>query len=340
MNATLLAERPVVGKLKPAEEAGISTPMTAFGVFSSPVGAGIFEPAEQAGIQTPVPTGFGESCRSAFCRDSRPCCAFDWRKGQLDYTFDGLTYNVFGRIGSIEEFLALPIMQGTRYKIVCESTFESHGDQERRHQVIKMIRDAGHELYVFRPLATSRYRIKHDIPKTHIDDARVIFKIAMEAPTHVYPAIDDPDTDWYARSARLNAQYRLIRDDEMKNAILAKPAEEILGKFKDLSDEDKAMFGNKPMEKYIPTMIAAVYFAAISTPNRRDFERLLGMHGSGHPCLLRSEIFKHSWNSFKSRGGTLTEFRRAIRVMRSRILAGIDRPDGETTTAIVYPPTK
>jgi hypothetical protein len=68
------------------------------------------------------------------------------------------------------------------------------------------------------------------------------------------------------------------------------------------------------------TGLVAVVLAALNTGSRREFERVLGMYGNGHACLLRSEIMHWSYGRTRMESMELTEFRRAIRQLRAEIL--------------------
>lgn len=249
-----------------------------------------------------------------FREDPRPLVAFDWSGKHLDVTFDGVTVRQVDRSEDLLPLLNVP------HRIVCESTFESY-KPERRAAMVELFRSKGHELYMYRPLATAKFRKTEGIEKTNTNDAQVIFRIAQETNMHLYPAIGR-DEDWASRRAELNAEYHAIRSMGLKTELLIEPAKEILGSFKSLSPEDKAMFGNAALDKYSETLLAAVYFATRYTSNRHEFERLLGMSGSAHPSLLRSDVHHHVYRHMrKRRSVTMSEFRRSVRTLRARFLA-------------------
>lgn len=281
--------------------------------------AGTLNPAVSAGTHNP---GF-----RVFRHDSRPLVAFDWSAGALDCTFNGKT--VF-QVKKIEELAA---MLKKPHKLACEASFESFVPG-RRHAMAQMLRDAGHEIYVFRSTATERHRRAADIEKTNENDARTIYRIAAETDTHVYPLLDI-DAEWIARRKALNREYFILKMSKQKDAQLITPAKDIIGKFKDLSPEDKVRFGNAKNDGYSDTMLAAVYFATLNTTNRYDFERLLGLWQSACPSLLRSEIHHHSWRHIRKGKPDMTAFRRSVRNLRARfIAAGVGVANDETVDTV------
>ena len=60
----------------------------------------------------------------------------------------------------------------------------------------------------------------------------------------------------------------------------------ILGPYKELPEERRPALGNG--KEYSSSLLAAAMFAAQNATSRDEFERLLGLHGSGYPSLLRS----------------------------------------------------
>lgn len=267
--------------------------------------AGTNHPVASAGTQNP---GF-----RVFRHDQRTLVAFDWSAGALDCTFDGK--KVF-QVKKIEDLAA---MLKTPHKLVCEASFESFVPG-RRHAMAQMLRDSGHELYVFRSTATERHRRAAEIEKTNENDARTIYRIAAETDTHLYPLLD-VDAEWITRREALNHEYFIIKMSRQKDAQLITPAKTILGKFKDLSLADKVRFGNAKNDGYSDTMLSAVYFATLNTTNRYEFERLLGLWQSACPSLLRSEIHHHSWRHIRKGKPDMTAFRRSVRNMRSKFIA-------------------
>lgn len=280
--------------------------------------AGTPYPAVSAGTIHP---GF-----RVFRHDQRPLVAFDWSAGALDCTYDGET--VF-QVKKIEELAA---MLKQPYKLVCEASFESFVPG-RRHAMAQMLRDAGHEIYVFRSTATERHRRAADIEKSNENDARTIYRIAAETDTHIYPLLDS-DPDWTARREALNSEYFIIKMSKQKNDQLIDPAKAILGKFKDLSPVDKVRFGNAKNDGYSDTMLSAVYFATLHTTNRYDFERLLGLWQSACPSLLRSEIHHHSWRHIRKGKPDMTAFRRTVRNLRSVLIAAGVGANDETVATV------
>lgn len=249
-----------------------------------------------------------------FRKDPRPPLAFDWSANNLDCTFDGIT------VFSVKTVEQLAAMLTEPHRIVCEASFESFVPG-RRQAMAQMLRDAGHEIFVFRPTATARYRYMHEIEKSNTNDSQVIYKIATETDTHVYPLLAT-DADWATRRAALNRKYFEIKMGKLKPELLIKPAKKILGWYSKLSPEEKLMFGNGKADSYSETMLAAVYYATMVTTDRHEFERLLGLWQSAHPSLLRSDIHHHGYGSVrKGREVPISEYRRSVRRLRAKFLA-------------------
>lgn len=270
-----------------------------------PLEAGKRHPVVRAGNIAPVFQRFKD--------DTRPAIAFDWSANNLDCTFDG------EKVFSVKKVEDLAALLKTPHKIVCEASFESFVPG-RRQLMATMLRDAGHELYVFRPNATARYRFLHKIEKSNTNDAQVIYRIATETETHVYPLLA-PDSEWADRRAVLNRDYFVIKMSKQKPELLIKPAKKILGWYSKLPADLKWAYGNGKPDKYSETLLAAVYFATLSTTNRYEFERLLGLWQSAHPSLLRSEIHHHAYGAIRKRGVTMSDYRRAIRNLRATFMA-------------------
>lgn len=189
--------------------------------------------------------------------------------------------------------------------------------------MVQLLRDAGHELYVFRPTATGRFRKVNKIDKSNSNDALVIYRIATETRTHIYPLLD-PNPEWTERRETINRRYLEIRAAQQKAELLINPTKEILGKFSKLSNEDKVMYGNSKLDGYCETLLAAVYYATSVTTSRGEFERVLGLWQSAHPSLLRSDMHHHAFRSQRRRGVTIADFRRTARRLRARLMeAGV-----------------
>lgn len=191
--------------------------------------------------------------------------------------------------------------------IVTESTLESW-DHSRRETIVRRARQAGHEILVFRPIHTARQR-PADWDKSDVNDAKVIYRIAREGRLRLYP-IPKPDPAWAERFYDINHQYALLRLQERKPELVAKAAA-TLGPYKNQSSDIQQALGNG--KDYMPSVIAAAYHAAQHAPNRNTFERLLGLHGSGHPGILRSEVHHHGYRHLRKRGVTWSQYRRALR---------------------------
>lgn len=268
---------------------------------------------------------------AAFKKDERPLVAFDWSFSRIHVTFDGETVTALDGIADLVSLLEAP------HKLVAESTFECW-DSERRLRLLEQIRDAGHELYVFRPLRTARARQAWDIRKSHEADARVIFRIADQAPTHVYRAIAVPNAAEVAQREELNATYNMLRIEGGKADLVAH-AKAILGPHKELKKTRPLLAVALGATDYTDTALAAPFFVAQHARSRDEFERLLGMSASARPSLLRSEIHNHVWRRVAKREFTdpvtgeqrvltMSEFRRELRSLYGIFKAARSVPAG------------
>lgn len=233
--------------------------------------------------------------------DPRPLVAFDWSLHGVHVTHDGEQVTFYPSVTAFLDALSAP------HQICAEATFESWDPQARR-DLVGELRSRGHELYVYRPLHTARARGKA-IKKSNENDARVIYAIASAGTMHLYP-LPDPDPVWAAFRERCNRDYDMIRRGGGKGELAA-AAMRILGRYQDLSPEQRSVLGNDRV--YSPTFLAATYFVALRTRSRPVFERLLGLHGSGYPTLLRSEIHTHCFRHAMDRGVDWTTYRRVLR---------------------------
>src|SRR5690606_19738215 len=100
----------------------------------------------------------------------------------------------------------------------------------------------------------------------------------------------------------------------------ARLARQVLGPYRELSDDAKLVFGNGTSYGS-ESLLAAIVFAAEHTSTRAEFERLLGPRRSAHPSLLRSDIHAHSFRHARKRGVTWQTFRREVRRARAAIIA-------------------
>jgi hypothetical protein len=230
-----------------------------------------------------------------------PVVALDWAIHAVHVTFDGQRVDRYDRVDDLLATLTEP------HRIVAEATFESW-DPERRRNVLAQIRDAGHEIHVYRPIHTARHRAP-DMDKSDENDARVIYRIASEQRIHTYPPVD-PDPVWVSKRETLNREYTHLRLTGGKDSLTA-AATAVLGPYDALDEQARSVLGNG--KKYSPSLLAAAYFAAQHSTSRSEFERLLGLHGSGHPSVLRSEVHHHSFRHARKRGVTWQTYRRELR---------------------------
>lgn len=271
-------------------------------------------------MSTPaLPAPCGEAARVPSPRlvdlDPRPLVALDWSFKEIHVTFDGVDVVRLRSFDDLLERLRVP------HKIVAESTFESW-DPLRRRAMVAALRDAGHEIYVFRPIHTARARGSASTAKSDANDARTIHGIASASRLHVYP-LPDVDPGWVERRESVNREYQRIRLSGEKDSLVVE-AVSVLGPYRLLTDDARRVLGNGTA--YSPSLLAAVFFAAQHARSRDEFERLLGLHGSAYPSLLRSEVHHHSFRFARRRGVTWNVYRRELRRVFSRLKAARPTP--------------
>lgn len=242
-----------------------------------------------------------QTSTSAFAQDSRPLVAMDWSARAVHVTFDGKTVTRFADIHALLSQLTTP------HRIAAESTLESWSP-DRRLAAVDAARAAGHEIYVFRPIHTARNR-PEEMKKTDENDARVIFELASGGRLHLYP-LPTIEPDWVERRQELNHRYLHLRASGLKPALV-RTAVAVIGPYKDLDTDAQLALGNG--STYSESLLAAVCFAASHARNRPEFERLLGLHGSAYPSLLRSDVHHHSFRHARNRGVAWPMFRSQLR---------------------------
>jgi len=258
---------------------------------------------------------------NARSKDQRPVVAMDWSLHGVHVTFDGEVVTFYPSVKEFVESLETP------HQICAEATFESW-DAAGRAAIVIWIRSRGHELYVYRPIHTARAR--GDMPKSDANDARVIYSIAGANKLHLYP-IPDVDSEWATFRQECNREYQKLRLSGTGKDALVKSAEAILGPYKELDDETRSVLGNGT--KYSPALLAATYFAAAHSRSRDVYERLLGLHGSAHPSLLRSEVHTHSFRWARRRGVQWNTYRRVVRrTLSAYRAAGVIAPAPDQAT--------
>jgi hypothetical protein len=264
-------------------------------------------------MSTPVPSVSCEESTPSPRRvdlDPRPLVALDWSFKEVHVTFDGVEVV---RLRSFDDLLG---MLTVPYKIVAESTFESW-DPLRRRSIVDALRAAGHEIYVFRPIHTARARGSAATAKSDANDARTIHALATRSRLHVYP-LPDVDPEWVERRESANREYQRIRLSGEKD-LLIESAVTALGPYRLLDDDARSVLGNG--STYSRSLLAAVFFASQRARSRSEFERLLGLHGSAYPSLLRSEVHHHSFRFARRRGVTWKVYRRELRRAFTRLKA-------------------
>jgi hypothetical protein len=261
----------------------------------------------------------------AFNADTRPLVALDWSFNAVHTTTDGV--NV-ARHDNVDTFLAT---LSQPHKILAESSFESW-DPQRRLDVISRLRAAGHELYAIRPKYTARTRASiADMAKTDENDTRVIYLLATNGRHHLY-RVPDLDETWIRFRTEANRQWNLARLIGRKDQLAADAAA-ILGPFREQSAERQLALGST---NYSKTVMAVLYFCAQQCTSRDQFERLIGLHGSGYPCLLRSEIHNHSMKHARKRGMTMSAYRRELRSAWRQLHTHLNaRPEGDSPVPAV-----
>lgn len=219
--------------------------------------------------------------------DHRPVVALDWSFHGIHVTFDGEQVE---QLASVDALLADARLRDP-HRIAAESTFESWDPQRRLH-LIERLRAAGHELFVYRPLHTARARRALGSEKSDAEDARTIWKLAHHPRFRLYPAVS-PDQHWASTAGAAQQEYTRIRLTGGKSA-LADTAAAVLGPLRERSEESQLVLGGSVRKDgYSETLLAVLWFVASKGFSRSEMERLVGLHGSGYPSLLRSEVHTH-----------------------------------------------
>lgn len=230
-----------------------------------------------------------------------PIVAFDWSNTHIHYTFDGETVATVSSLSELLDLLEAP------HRIVGETTLEAW-DRERAFLFDDAARLAGHEVRVFRPIHTARRRPATTV-KTDANDVRIIYRIATDPSFHTYP-IPRPDSAAVQRRKELNREYGRLRFNGAKPEM-AERAEAVLGPYGDLNPVTASVLGNGT--KYSMTLLAVLWYTAGKCPTRDEFERAIGLHGSGYPSLLRSDVHHHCYRHARKRGVAWTTYRRELR---------------------------
>jgi hypothetical protein len=224
--------------------------------------------------------------------DHRPAVALDWSFRGVHATFDGTSVEFFVSAEALldDERLTVP------HKIAAESTFESW-DPQRRAAILDDIERRGHSMFMYRPLHTARARTAGGIDKSDSADAKVVWWLAHDPDFHLYLA-RGRDEEWASFAARTNQEYAKLRLSGKKPEMAAEAAK-ILGPLKSRDDESRLVLGAS--SGYCESLLAALYFVARQGCSRKEMERLLGLQGSAHPSLLRSDIHTHSYRHARKR---------------------------------------
>lgn len=217
--------------------------------------------------------------------DLRPVVALDWSFHGVHVTFDGVSVQ---ELASVEALLA-DARLSRPHRIAAEATFESW-DPQRRTAMLAALHAAGHELFVYRPLHTARARKVLRVDKSDAADALIIWRYAQHPRFRLY-RYREVDREWAARFTALQREYVRLRLTGGK-AALAAAAAQVLGPLRERSPQSRAVLGSS--SGYSETLLAVLAFAAGNDLTRNEMERLVGLHGSGYPSLLRSEVHTHN----------------------------------------------
>lgn len=258
--------------------------------------------------------------------DERPVVALDWSFHEIHATFDGESVE---RFASVEVLLQDPRL-ATPHKIAAESTFESW-DPDRRRSLLAALRSSGHELYVYRPLNTARARTSLGLAKSDELDAKVIYLHAVHPKFHLYVP-KEVDPEWASRFASAQKEYALLRLSGEKSTLAAAAAA-VLGPLESRSESSRATLSSA--QGYSETILAVLWFCAYKNFTRNEMEKLVGMHASAYPSLLRSEIHTHSARHARKRLAQLPN----VHVSRSLSAADpaeFEAPEGSAKDWRVY----
>jgi len=252
------------------------------------------------------PTRASVGFRPAHSRqhDPRPLVAVDWSAHSIHITFDGDAVAPLPHMDALLELLDQP------HQIVVESTLESF-DPHRRRRILDAARTAGHEIYGYRPRHTARAR-PDGWAKTDANDARIIHALATEQRLPMFP-LGDPAPEWVTFRDAVCDQYLRLRLAGRKEDLAAAAAD-ILGPYPTLEPEMGAALGNG--RTYSTSALAVLYVAAWHTRSREQFERLLGLHASGYPTVLRSDLHTHHVRHRFNSGRTWQQLRPQLRRAR------------------------
>lgn len=207
--------------------------------------------------------------------------------------------------------------------LIGECTYESFLPG-RRLRVTKKLKKAGHEILVFNPRSTQKFR--NGLEKTDAVDAFAIREAAKTL--HLKPPTLNPDQ---VRNETRKIACRLLRimrnsnvniegkkmstKDYFSNLIIG-----YLPPLESFDEQTKFALGDGK-KKWSQTMIAdiGVMVRRVTTP--REFEYVVGLHQNGYPNQIRSDLYHWRWarrgftNPDNKNFGklTLSQFRKAIR---------------------------
>lgn len=201
-------------------------------------------------------------------------------------------------------------------RLVCECTVHSYNPMARR-QFLDRCKAEGHDLRMFNPRLTAWRRKALGLERQKSDelDARMIYQIATASDIHLMePQPKRSVKREVLRRARII--HRVDSDTKRDGAGLAR-----------LLDTPDYL-SNAPL--------CSAAIAALRCETRREWESVMGLHGSGYPSIFRSDVFHFGWwggmGHNKGAGACnkvpFSQYRKALRAVYHRVRAMVaEYPD-------------
>lgn len=205
--------------------------------------------------------------------------AFDWSGKGIDVTFDGQTSERIDSVFTLLDTLTEP------HRIICEATVESYLP-DKRAEFIEACASAGHNVQVYHPKYTARYRKANDIEKTDANDALVIWTVGTSGLVNLQ-RLRATDPEWATFSRTVNREHTIGRFSGETDELVAR-FEAIISK-DTLTDDGRLVFLTKAGD-WRSQLVAGVVRASEAVSSRNEFERLIGLSANGYGSHLRSDV--------------------------------------------------
>jgi NACalpha-BTF3-like transcription factor len=269
--------------------------------------AGIIKPAlVVAGISEPdLTSGISQPATSLWAVD----VGGDGGKGAV--VWDGKEHRKFS---SFMECVQAAPLAGIAL-IHAERSFANYS-VEARPDIIGEAEGSGIDIKTINPIQTSRMRKALGLEKSDEVDAQVIYRLASDHRIHFKKATV-VETEYKDMAQELYTYYALQLRRTGLTQTIADVFNGLVGSIDIAPHAVNLVNTNGKISK---SAVAAVAFATMNTRNRGDAERLMGLYGNGHACILRSEIYHWCWRFRRKSGNTtLSSFRRSLRWVRSQV---------------------